>query len=219
MHPWQMLLAVAVVIGSAAPVAAQSYSLVTPDGTVYFTNVPTRPAERRAAFVPPETRALYRPYSREIAEAARRYGVSERLIWAVIRAESGFDPRAVSRRGAQGLMQLMPQTAAILGVRDCFDPRQNIDGGVRHLRAMLETFRNNLRLAIAAYNVGEKAVLAYRGVPPYPETQQYVTRVLRLYGTTVRMVELPEGFRIVERDGTIVYTNIPPADPPYRTGG
>jgi soluble lytic murein transglycosylase-like protein len=116
-------------------------------------------------------------------------------------------------------MQLMPETAAILGVRDCFDPRQNIDGGVRHLRAMLETFRNNLRLAIAAYNVGEKAVRAYRGVPPYPETQEYVTRVLRLYGTSVRVIEVPEGFRIIERDGTIVYTNIPPADPSYRTGG
>src|SRR5262249_51074190 len=104
-------------------------------------------------------------------------------------------------------MQLMPETAALLGVRDCFDPHENIDGG--HLRALLDRFGHNPRLALAAYNAGEKAVMAY-GVPPYPETQQYVTRVMRFYRTPVKMVEMPDGsHQIVERDGTILYTNIP----------
>ena len=196
-----VLLAVSVVILVAAPAGAQTYSLVSPDGTVYFTNLPTR------------------TYARDINEAAARYAVPERLIWAVIRAESGFQPRAVSRRGAGGLMQLMPETAAILGVRDVFDPHQNIDAGVRHLRALIERFGHDLRLAVAAYNAGEKAVLRYGSVPPYRETQQYVTRVLRFYDAPVKQVELPGGIhQIIERDGTIVYTNMP-AGRPLRTRG
>ena len=196
-----VLLAVSAVILVAAPAGAQTYSLVSPDGTVYFTNLPTR------------------AYARDINEAAARYAVPERLIWAVIRAESGFQPRAMSRRGAGGLMQLMPETAAILGVRDVFDPHQNIDAGVRHLRALIERFSHDLRLAVAAYNAGEKAVLRYGSVPPYRETQQYVTRVLRFYDAPVKQVELPGGIhQIIERDGTIVYTNMP-AGRPLRTGG
>ena len=196
-----VLLAVSVVILVAAPAGAQTYSLVSPDGTVYFTNLPTR------------------AYARDINEAAARYAVPERLIWAVIRAESGFEPRAVSRRGARGLMQLMPETAAILGVRDVFDPHENIDAGARHLRALIERFSHDLRLAVAAYNAGEKAVLRYGSVPPYRETQQYVTRVLRFYDAPVKQVELPGGIhQIIERDGTIVYTNMP-AGRPLRTGG
>ncbi len=117
-------------------------------------------------------------------------------------------------------MQLMPETAAILGVRDSFDPHENIDAGARHLRALIERFRHDLRLAVAAYNAGEKAVATYRGVPPYRETKEYVARVLRFYDAPVKLVELPGGVhQIIERDGTIVYTNIPPANRPLRTGG
>jgi soluble lytic murein transglycosylase-like protein len=196
-----MFLAVSAVMFLAGTAAAQTYSLVTPDGTVYFTNVPSR------------------TYSMDINAAAARYAVPERLIWAVIRAESGFDSRAVSRRGARGLMQLMPETATILGVRDVFDPHENIDAGARHLRALIERFGHDIRLVIAAYNAGEKAVATYGGVPPYPETQQYVRRVLRFYDAPVKHVELPGGIhQIVERDGTIVYTNMP-ADRPLGTGG
>ena len=108
---------------------------------------------------------------------------------------------------------------AISGVRDVFDPHQNIDAGVRHLRALIERFGHDLRLAVAAYNAGEKAVLRYGSVPPYRETQQYVTRVLRFYDAPVKQVELPGGIhQIIERDGTIVYTNMP-AGRPFRTGG
>jgi soluble lytic murein transglycosylase-like protein len=113
-----------------------------------------------------------------IRDVANRYGVSEELIVAIIEAESQFDTHAVSDRGALGLMQLMPATAATLGVQDPFDARENIEGGVRHLLAMMARFRGNLRLALAAYNAGEQAVIKHRGVPPYPETREYVRRIL-----------------------------------------
>jgi soluble lytic murein transglycosylase-like protein len=109
-------------------------------------------------------------------------------------------------------MQLMPATASILGVRNSFDPGENIDGGARHLRGLIERFANDVPLALAAYNAGENAVVTYRGIPPYAETQDYVTRVLRLfYGTTTNGTPLPtETFKKLESDGTVVYTNIPP---------
>ena len=114
-----------------------------------------------------------------IKEAATRYGVSEELIAAVIEAESQFNPRAVSRKGAQGLMQLMPETAATLGVEDPFSPRENIHGGVRHLRALIDRFDNNVPLALAAYNAGEGAVRVHKGIPPYPQTRAYVRKIMR----------------------------------------
>jgi len=178
---------------------------------------------------PRQARSNDREYSRVIAEASTRYAVPERLIWAVIRVESGFDKRAVSPKGARGLMQLMPSTAKLLGVRNVFDPRENIHGGTRHLRAMMERFPYDLPLAIAAYNAGEKAVLDFRGVPPYPETRDYVVRVLQLYAAPMdccrsrgiaiqRIADIQpvadlglsgEVQRFVAVDGTITYTNMP----------
>ena len=117
-----------------------------------------------------------------IKAAARRYRLSEELITAVIAVESNFDHAAVSQKGARGLMQLMPQTSAMIGVRDPHDPDENIDAGASHLRAMLDTFNNDLPLALAAYNAGEQNVLRYKGIPPYPETRRFVARVLRRMG-------------------------------------
>jgi len=115
-----------------------------------------------------------------IKAVAARYNVPADLVAAVIEAESDNNPRAVSRRGARGLMQLMPKTARTLGVHDPFDPRANIDAGVRHLRALMDRFgSNNLPLVLAAYNAGEVAVIKHRGVPPYRETRAYVAGVLR----------------------------------------
>lgn len=117
----------------------------------------------------------------QIDEVASRHRVPPRLVAAVISVESEFNPRAVSRRGAQGLMQLMPATAATLDVQDTFDTRENIEGGVKHLKVLMERYHNDLPLVLAAYNAGDRAVLNYRGVPPYRETRQYVIRVLRRY--------------------------------------
>ena len=115
-----------------------------------------------------------------IKAVAARYNVPADLVAAVIEAESDNNPRAVSRRGARGLMQLMPKTARTLGVHDPFDPRANIDAGVRHLRALMDRFgSNNLPLVLAAYNAGEVAVIKHRGVPPYRETRAYVKRILK----------------------------------------
>lgn len=118
------------------------------------------------------------PWEALINSAARRYGLPVALVKAVIKAESNFNPRAVSPAGAMGLMQLMPSTAAAMGVSDPFDPAQNIEGGVKYLRLMLDRFGQNLELALAAYNAGPAAVEKYGGIPPYRETQEYVRRVL-----------------------------------------
>lgn len=115
-----------------------------------------------------------------IKEASLEFGVEKSLIRAVIHAESGFNPRAVSPKGALGLMQLMPGTARMHGVRRVMEPRENIRGGTRHLAQLLRRYRGNLTYSIAAYNAGEGAVKQYGGIPPYAETQQYVTRVLAL---------------------------------------
>ena len=208
-------------IVTAAPADAQMYKFKAPDGSTHFTNAPTDPRYQRMGYTTGTQAGWLRlpqgdtkPYAREITDAAERYGIPERLVTAVIRAESGFNPRAVSRKGAQGLMQLMPSTASVLGVRNSFDPRENIDGGVRHLRGLLDRFPGNLPFAIAAYNAGEKAVTAYGGVPPYPETQDYVGKVLRYYG--VEGIDTPQTrvYQTIARDGTITYTNIPPRGRP-----
>lgn len=201
----------------AAPAAAETYRFIGADGTVHFTNAPNDPRYHRVGTpagtaagwlrLPPGARASY---ASEIRRAAERFGVPERLVAAVIRVESAFNPRAVSRKGARGLMQLMPETASILGVHDSFNPEENITGGVRHLRGLMERFGNNLPLVLAAYNAGEQAVVSYRGIPPYPETQDYVTRVLQFFrGTGAVSIPSPT-YRILGPDGTIIYTNIPP---------
>jgi soluble lytic murein transglycosylase-like protein len=115
------------------------------------------------------------------AAAARRHGLDPELVMAVVSVESGFRPQAVSPKGAQGLMQLMPRTASSLGVADAFDPAQNLDGGTRHLGQLLTLYGGDLVRALAAYNAGEGAVDRHGGVPPYRETRAYVKKVLEQY--------------------------------------
>lgn len=121
-------------------------------------------------------------YDTLIRRTSNRYGVDVALVKAVIHTESHFNPDATSHKGASGLMQLMPKTAAMYGIRDLYNPKQNIEGGVRHLRYLLGKYRNNLKHTIAAYNAGETAVKKYAGIPPYPETQKYVLKVLQYHG-------------------------------------
>ena len=116
-----------------------------------------------------------------ITSAAEKYGIDPTLVKAIVKAESDFDQYAVSKKGATGLMQLMPETASRMGVRNIHDPEENVEGGIKYLSKLLNMFNWQVPLAVAAYNAGENAVIRYGTVPPYAETQTYVKRVLKYY--------------------------------------
>ncbi len=167
---------------------AAVYTCRDPNGSIRFTNAPSTAGCMK--FYKEQLNHNSRPtthsynsssYDQTIWKIGVRHNVDPYLIKAVIRAESDFDSSAVSKKGAQGLMQLMPETAKELRVNNPFDPNQNIDGGTRYLRQMLDIFDNNLMLSIAAYNAGPGAVRRANGVPKIPETLRYVTKVLKHY--------------------------------------
>ncbi len=167
----------------SAPVHANIYMYMDENGVMHFTNAPT--SGRYKLFMRGDTDVgnYYSSdkYDHYIALAAETYGVSFPLVKAVIKVESNFNPRAVSPKGAQGLMQIMPGTAKILKVYDPFDPWENIMGGTRYLRMLLDRFDGKLKLALAGYNAGPLNVEQYKGVPPFRETQDYVDRVIKYY--------------------------------------
>jgi soluble lytic murein transglycosylase-like protein len=147
-----------------------------------------------------------------IDEAAARHQVDPNLVRAVIKVESNFDPNAVSRKGAIGLMQLMPQTAKQLNVTDPFDPQQNVDAGVRHLKSLLQNYAGDVPRSLAAYNAGEKAVARSGGIPPYAETRNYVKQITHLYSSssgTKSWTPITKPVRIArDSDGTAMLTNV-----------
>lgn len=165
---------------------ADIYMRVGKNGTVYFSNVPVssgydiymRTVKRNANGV---NNFGYVPYRNIIVNASKKYNVSPKLIEAVIKAESGYDIRAISDKGAEGLMQLMPKTQKMLEVTNPFNPYQNIYGGTEYLKSLIVKYGGNLSLALAAYNAGSKAVKKYGGIPPYSETKNYVTTVMDYY--------------------------------------
>ena len=175
------------------PLSAQAYFLYQlPDGSRLITDKVhhdpdyklvrasrnTRNMGRFAArkYIRHSTRAA--DYESLIRHFAHRYDVDIALVKAIIHTESYYNPEATSRAGASGLMQLMPATAEIYGVTDIYDPQQNLEAGIRHLRYLLGKYGNRMRHAVAAYNAGETAVKKYNGIPPYPETQRYVVKVM-----------------------------------------
>src|SRR6476660_6376151 len=189
MTRYQMVTVRAAVVASAllspAGLQAEIYQYVSPNGTISLTNVPSDARYRK---IEVESARFHSILSeRELEPLIKRHSSQQQLhpalIRAVIKAESNFDPRAVSRAGAIGLMQLMPQTAVRLDVRDMFDPDENVGGGTKYLRQLLDRFHGNLPLALAAYNPGENIVDRYQSLPPIDETRQYVRKVLRYYRT------------------------------------
>ncbi|RMH22394.1 MAG: lytic transglycosylase domain-containing protein, partial [Acidobacteria bacterium] len=172
------VLAAALAVAPALPAAAEVEVKILDDGTRLITNhgAASRPQGRavRPAAPPSEIARLIERY-------AHRADLDPRLVRAVVQVESGYDPRARSTKGAMGLMQLMPETARELAVRDPYDVEQNIRGGTTYLRRMLDRFDQDLTLALAAYNAGPGAVERHGGVPPFRETRDYVRKVYRLY--------------------------------------
>jgi soluble lytic murein transglycosylase-like protein len=196
------------------------------DGTIRLTNAPTTRTYRTylttgrysaSPDIPPGI------YSESIRQEARRFDVDPGLVQAVIAAESNFDPKAVSPKGARGLMQLMPATATRFGVKDVFDPAQNIAGGVAYLRYLLDMFEGDLVLALAAYNAGEGIVQSRGGLPNYRETRDYVDRVLSRYGRPGAAARIPDSrssskekppprtriYKAVSGDGALVFSDSP----------
>ncbi len=187
------ILIAALLMASAAAAHPQIYTYVDADGMRHYTDVPDKTRYRLLVLSPHDRTESGDRYDSMLLAKAGRYdsiienaalsaSVEPNLLRAVIVVESGFNSRAVSKRGAVGLMQLMPATASRFGVSNPYDPRQNIHGGAQYLKFLIDRFGQNVRLALAAYNAGEEAVERNGGqIPPFTETMAYVPRVLRIY--------------------------------------
>jgi soluble lytic murein transglycosylase len=178
-------------IAAVSSVNADIYMYIDQDGVMHFTNAPTESErdykvyvrERSSNYSIP-TAAFFSTdaYDELISDASEQYGVDSLLVKAIIKAESDFNPKAVSKKGAMGLMQIMPQNFQNLQIENPFDPRENIMGGTRYFKYLYDRFDGKLALSLAAYNAGPTAVDHYnKSIPPYKETEQYVERVLRYY--------------------------------------
>jgi soluble lytic murein transglycosylase len=180
-------------IVSPLPARGDIYWFKDEYGVVHMSNVPV---DERFRFKEREktqeaTKVFYgkpgKDYDKLIEKVARAEGLDVDLLRAVVKTESNYNPEAVSRKGAVGLMQLMPETARVMGVADPFHPADNLEAGARHLRRLIHKYQGQLDLALSAYNAGEKAVDRYNGIPPFPETEDYVEKVLRAYGQARKM--------------------------------
>lgn len=214
---------------AVATVSADIYKYVDENGVVCFTDAPygkkiqrvstdkkndmkSAKAEQPAAAV-----VFPKDYSQYIKRAASKYELEPELIKAVIKTESNGNHRAVSRKGAKGLMQLMPSTARDMNVSNPFDPKENIEGGTRYLKYLLERFKGNMTLALAAYNSGPGTVEKYGNIPPIDETRQYVKRIFNLYNgkktytfadaSVAPREKIAPIYKIVLEDGTVLFTN------------
>ena len=177
-----VICALLVLCNSGVTSAGGIYSFVDERGVWHFSNVSTDPRyglARQSRHISPHVPRNYAEFEEIISETATRYDLDPDLIRAIIQIESGGIPDARSSKGAIGLMQLMPETSSNLAVSNPLDPRANIQGGTKYLSRLLERFRGNLVLALAAYNAGPEKVKRYKGIPPYPETRRYVRNVLK----------------------------------------
>ncbi len=210
-----------ILVVCATPIGGEIVNSTGPDGRRTFANTqstavsPTNPPSSLEPGTPARTRRKSQPpagIGRLIDRIARKHGLDPELVKAVAKVESNYKPRAISHKGAQGIMQLLPATARRFGVADAFDPAQNIEGGVRYLRFLQDLFPDDLSLVLAAYNAGENAVRKYRGVPPYRETRNYVRRIRRLYDRHLPDSAAggmkPEIVSYRDSTGRLVYSNL-----------
>ena len=180
---WTIFMVI-IIFASVLPVYADIYMYIDTEGVLHFTNTPTstkykiyiKEKHRRSS----NTHSTDK-YDRLIEEASKRHGVLFPLIKAVIKAESDFDPRAVSKAGALGLMQIMPKNVNALKISDPFNPLENIMGGTRYFKQLIDKYEGKLQLALAAYNAGPNTVDYYNGIPPLKETENYVKRVMKYF--------------------------------------
>jgi hypothetical protein len=215
------IAALVLVFACAAPVQAENIvAMVDEHGHTVYVNAPSDDGGGKAAhsFRPVRSANALPPaeVDRMVQQAATSKQVDPKLVHSIIQVESGYDPNAVSRKGAMGLMQLVPGTAKRFGVENPFDPVQNIHGGVSYLKYLLDMFRGDVTLSLAAYNAGENSVLRSGGVPAFRETQDYVRKVNYLYGSEIpagqaaqKLVEPPKPaiYRFVDEQGIVHYTN------------
>ncbi len=211
-------------------VMADIFQYTDEDGVVHFSNVGITPGRNYNKIKPASTKqdttttsrstALSRApvsssnvpsaFSNIINSACNRHGVDPALVKAIVKVESDFNPFAVSRKGAMGLMQLMPQTALAMNVGNSFNPHDNIDGGVKYLRHLMDRYEGNLPLALAAYNAGETAVKKWGTIPPYKETQNYVKKVMKIYGVNAESFRPRQTIYVgYSDDGSLMLTDDP----------
>src|SRR4030067_541417 len=213
----RLCLIISLVLLTFSAAYAELFHFVDRNGVVHFSNAPTDPrykpfkGKRLASY---ETnRYSEKDFNKIIDKKSKNYKIDPALVRAVIKAESSFDPEAVSYAGAQGLMQLMPVTAVNLDVINPFDPEENIEGGVRYLKYLMNLFKNDIKLALAAYHAGEQNVFKHNGIPPIPQTTDYVRKVLNFYkeygGKIAPKEKVKTIYKGVSNDGNITYTHKP----------
>lgn len=224
-------LLVSIVLSCPVHIAhADIYQYVDENGVVHFTNVPSGRVKKPSKIVTEnrktassaaspsrgtdnrvrQAESIPVSYVNIINASCTRFGVDPSLVHAIVKVESDFNPFAISRKGAMGLMQLMPQTANTMNVRNTFSPDENVEGGVKYLRYLLDRYEGNISLALAAYNAGETAVKKWGTIPPYKETQDYVKKILQIYnGTGKTFAPRYTIFIGAGADGTILLTDNP----------
>jgi soluble lytic murein transglycosylase len=185
---------------------ADIYKYIDENGVTHYTNIPPDREYERIIVEPTKSG---RDYEQIIKSKSKKYNIEPEMINAVITAESNWDSKAVSKKGAIGLMQLMPPTARDLQVKNPFDPEQNIEGGTKYLKQLLDRFNGNMQLALAAYNAGPSIVEKSKGMPSIAETKQFVRNVIYIYENA--SLEKPTKiYKVTLEDGTVLFTNVPP---------
>lgn len=215
------------ILVAGAVYAEEFTTYVDANGVTHCTNIPKDPLYQPKGSVFYKSTGLrlgYADYKDIIKEAADKHQVDPQLVHAVIQVESNYQPYTRSTKGAMGLMQLMPQTAADLQVSNAYDPHENIHGGTKYLRFLLDLFKGDLELSLAGYNAGENAVSRYGGIPPYHETKNYIRKVMELYSPTYFHLPTQPGSKTsfgpaadgkkiyisMDQEGTYCFTNLPP---------